>query len=502
MLSGLIFVFAGVYSSLKAYQTIAVYVLLFVGFMFIGSGFATIDPYLHEWDEQYHALVARNLSNDPFHPKLLAHAPVKLDYRIWAYNETWLHKQPLFLWQIALSIKTFGATIWAVRFPSVLLHALTALLVYAIGKRFLTNTLALAAGILFGCSGYYNNYVSGAIGMDHNDVAFVFYVTASFWAWLKYRESTTPNKWVVLIGVLAGCAVLCKWLAGLLIFSGWGMVILAENPRMLKNWLELAKAFAVTVVIALPWQLYCLLNYPVEYAHEMAYNSKHFFEVIEQHSGDALFYWTLLTPAFGSGEMIRWLIMTGLLLFIVKSYKAKGNWLFAITVFVVTYAFFTLAATKLEGYVTIVSSVGFILLLYPIGCLFRLIQTRKDFRLNALSQTLLLLVVLFFHFSPKGVVDRHGFKNPDSRVRLHELHQSLGIIRSAGNCNGYFALKGNRSNILPSLIYLTGKKILTEETILQGTCEHYCIIDLEREPPKASPQPTITPTFPNSGISR
>lgn len=482
MLIGLIVVSAGIYSSRKTHTKNISYLFLFIGFILIGSGFATIDPYLHEWDEQYHALVAKNFSSDPLHPKLIVHSPIKPDYKNWTYNEIWLHKQPLFLWQIALSIKTFGATIWAVRFPSILLHALTALLVFSIGKRFLKPNLAILACVLFGCSGYYNDYTSGAIGMDHNDVAFVFYVTASFWAWFKYREAINQRKWMVLIGVFSGCAIMCKWLVGLLVFSGWGTLILVENWKDLKNWIDLLKSFAVTVLIVFPWQLYCYVKYPLEYAYEMTYNSTHFTHALENHGGDAFFYWDVMNDSFGSGELIRWVIVIGLLLFIYKSIKIQGNWLFATIVFLTTYLFFTIAATKLQGYVTIVASFGFIFLLYPFELLFGYFQSKKKFHVNGAISTSLILAVLFFHFSPKGVIGRHKYGSPIYReTRITELRSSIEVINSVSHFDGYFILKGNKSNILASLIYLTDAKIVTYNPYFEGKIadkKNYFLIDL------------------------
>ncbi len=484
LLIGLVFVSGGVYCSLKTQKKAIVYACLFIGFMLIGNGFATIDPYLHEWDEQYHALVAKNLSHDPFNPKLIVHSPVKLGHEMWIYNEIWLHKQPLFLWQMAVSIKIFGANLWAVRFPSVLLHALTALIVYSLGKRFLSRGLAVLACVLFGCSGYFNDFTSGAIGMDHNDVAFVFYVTASFLAWFKYRESENKNKWILLIGLFSGAAILCKWLVGLVVFSGWGMVLIAENWKNLKNWLDLLKAFGVTILFVIPWQLYCYVKYPAEYVYEMTFNSRHFTQVIENHGGNWLFYWDGMKDSFGSGELIRWILVLGLILFAYKAIKNRGGWLFAVAVFLVTYVFFTLAATKLQGYVSIVAAFGFIFMLYPFERLFSYLKSKKQLNLNAIAGTLLVLVVLFFQFSPKGVVGRHKYKAPDYReTRTSELRYALNILNDEPHFEGYFLLKGDKTNILTSLLFITGRKILYWNPSLEktpGNVQNYRMIDLNK----------------------
>jgi 4-amino-4-deoxy-L-arabinose transferase-like glycosyltransferase len=83
---------------------------------------ANLDHFLILWDEQYHALVAKNMLKNPFKPTLYPVELLDYDYRNWSANYIWLHKQPLFLWQIALSLKIFGTTELAVRLPSILLH--------------------------------------------------------------------------------------------------------------------------------------------------------------------------------------------------------------------------------------------------------------------------------------------------------------------------------------------------------------------------------------------
>ena len=46
---------------------------------------SALDPFLHNWDERFHVLVAKNMMQFPF------------NYTDWSSNNIWLHKQPLFL---------------------------------------------------------------------------------------------------------------------------------------------------------------------------------------------------------------------------------------------------------------------------------------------------------------------------------------------------------------------------------------------------------------------
>ncbi len=92
------------------------------------------DQFLHPWDEQFHALVAKNLLHDWWRPVLRANPVLPYDYRAWANNYVWLHKQPLFLWQMALSLKAVGISEVAVRLPSALLGTLFVWPVYRLGR--------------------------------------------------------------------------------------------------------------------------------------------------------------------------------------------------------------------------------------------------------------------------------------------------------------------------------------------------------------------------------
>lgn len=426
--------------------------------VFISSGFALIDPYLNSWDEQYHALVAKNLVNNPSVPVLIKNSTSVLDYRNWTNNHVWLHKQPLFLYQIALSIKIFGANVFAVRFPSIILHALTTVLCFSIAKRFLLNNFALLAALLFGVSDYYNDYVSGAIGMDHNDVAFMFYVVASFWAWLKYQDSKS-KKWVYLIGVLSGGAILTKWLVGLVVFSGWGISIIIFERKNLVDWLNLFTAFFISILIALPWQIYCATYFPKEYFYELSNNSKHFISVVENHGGSVLFYWENMKYVFGKGDAIRWIIVVGFILFLVKAFQKNKAFVFGATCFLVTYLFFSIAQTKLQGYVTIVSIFGFIMLLIPFQYLFNLFETKFPIKWSLkIPRIMLILVIIVIHFSPKSILDRHKFNDLEFRnQKISFINTTLKDIENLNPRIAVYCVKTNK-DLLPNILFFNKTK--------------------------------------------
>jgi 4-amino-4-deoxy-L-arabinose transferase len=131
--------------------------------------------------------------------------------------------------------------------------------------------------------------------VDHNDIAFMYYTCGSIWAYSEYSISEKRKwHWAVLVGVCAGCAVLCKWLTGMFVFSGWGLALLTQkdNRSLLQNWLHIIAAFVVSCAVFMPWQIYTHFKFPQESTYERAYNSRHLVEALEGHDGNWKFYFT------------------------------------------------------------------------------------------------------------------------------------------------------------------------------------------------------------------
>ncbi len=261
-----------------------------------------LDPFLHDWDERIHALVARNMLNDPFVPMLQQEHLMPYRIENWVYNEIWLHKQPLFLWQIALSFKLFGVSEFALRLPSALMGAASCVLLYRIAFLSFRNTrIAFLAALLWCFSHYQLELISGYVGMEHNDIAFSFYVLASIWAFYEFINKRSW-QWAILIGAFAGCAILNKWLTGLLVFLPWGLFVFREFVLLKRT--DQIKYFLVALVccciVFVPWQIYILYNFPAEARFEYLLNRKHITIAVEGHSGPWYYYIQEFTRYFGS----------------------------------------------------------------------------------------------------------------------------------------------------------------------------------------------------------
>ena len=368
--------------------------LLFIGTLFLGYFIANLDHFLILWDEQYHALVAKNLSVDFLKPLLYADPVLDFNYKDWTNNHIWLHKQPLFLWQMALSIKLFGATELAVRIPSILMHAIIPMFIYRIGKIIKDEETGYYGALLFAVAYFPLELVAGGYTTDHNDVAFLFYVTASFWAWFEYQKS--ENKyWLILIGAFSGCAVLVKWLMGLLVFVIWIITKTIVNPGQtfkIKSYLPLVYSGLVSLMVFLPWQVYILTKFPIEAVYEYKLNSAHFFEVIEGHAQSMWFHLTdALNLMYGSGTVIPIIMLFGFIFLTIKIHnKIYKVALISSVVFV--YGFYTLAATKMISFTLIVAPFIYLGLGNLIGS-FNL-WIRNKVKIKILAQILVMLIPL------------------------------------------------------------------------------------------------------------
>ena len=420
------------------------YSCFFIGTVMIGIGLSTIADYLFAWDEQFHAVVAKSMLNNPFKP-ILFDEKYHLGYQYWSANHIWLHKQPLFLWQIAASYKIFGVNLLAVRIPSIVLHAATTVLVLSIAKRYLKPYLALLAATLFAFSDFRLGMVCGSIGMDHNDISFGFYITASFWAWIKYQESK-KFKWVVWIGVCCGAAILCKWLVGLVVFSGWGIVLLSTELKSKTAWRHIFISLLIAFIVAIPWQVFCYINYKREFLYEMNYNSLHFFEGLESHTGDGFFYFKGMFDLYGQGFLVPAIIFFGLLLMLsIGIIKRNYYFIFGASVFIIVFVFFTIAATKMVAYMSITMVFGYISLLLPFNYInWKVRRNLKVFNPKILKFVLpvILLFVSFLFVRVKKMNHRFAFDDSKYVSRVKEkTNFAINEMRNDNNPSEVYFIK-------------------------------------------------------------
>ena len=380
--------------------------LLMVAAFLLRVLMSRLDPFLHDWDERFHALVAKNMMAHPFTPMLRAEEVLPYSYKDWCCNHIWLHKQPLFLWQMALSMKIFGVSDLAMRLPSALLGSLILYPIYRLGTLIFNQDTGYLAALLAAFAFYQLEQTSGVMGMDHDDVAFAAYVTASIWAYYEYRVSPHPWRWLVLVGLFAGAAVLCKWLVGLVVYAGWGLAILFYTPRRLAEYVRLAISFAVAGAVFMPWQLYIAWRFPVESAYERAYATRHFSEVLEGQQRLWTYHFDMLPIQYGG---VLSLILVGMVVGLIVHIRRPIAPVFGMVILV--FAFFTVAATKMYSYTYITSNLLLILAAAPLAICLQWVRTRFG-RLAAVITAAQLLLIVAADLQPWGIIAYHFQEQP------------------------------------------------------------------------------------------
>ncbi|HRY97671.1 MAG TPA: glycosyltransferase family 39 protein [Bacteroidales bacterium] len=410
--------------------------LLVLTALLLYSFAALLDPFLNIWDERFHALVAKNLLAHPLKPTLYDDPVLDMAYDNWTIYHVWLHKPPLFLWQIALSFKLFGISEFSLRIPNILMGALLVPVSMRTAQRLTDRMTAYLSGLMVLTTVYFLEMVGGRQDMDHNDVAFLFYISLSIWSWTEYHHSG-KRRWALAAGAFAGLAILCKWLPGLLVYLGWGAFLLMSRRFSLKENADLLRALGLTVLVALPWQVFSFWAYPEESVAALQANARHFTEPMDGQSGPWWFHFARFPLIYG-----KWSVyFIGPALFLLW-YRASDRrlalaWLVMIAG---VYLFFSLAVTKMGSFTVI--------LLLPVSialaALFRegLTQVERwgGRRLRALVLPLGVIALVALRVDVEALQARHTLWQPDNqytRMLMHnrEVFRSLDLPPDAVLCN-------------------------------------------------------------------
>jgi 4-amino-4-deoxy-L-arabinose transferase len=435
VVAGLVFLTASVLAIKNEKNIVLSIVLLVAGAICLRWFAITLDSFLNIWDEQYHALVARNCMAHPLKPTLYEDPFYPFNYQSWIGNHVWLHKQPLFLWQIAISMKIFGVNEIAIRIPDFTMMVLSSLIIFRIGKIVSGVKTGLYAAVIFTTLFYSQQLISGYEVTDHNDVAFLFYVTASLWAWVEY-ESGKNKKWIYLIALFAACAVLNKWLTGLLVYGAWGITLLffTKNPFTRKELSPLFFSLLTAFIIFLPWQIFISMEYPLESSWEKSVVYRHLFEALEGHSGNAWYHFDNISSLYN--RFVPFIIIPAFVLFIRNSIIRKTA-ISLVSAVIIVYAVFTIAATKMPAFTFPVAGI----VCLALGSLFVFLESALTRFSKGFYYLFVLVFISFFYFNlnMQTVEKGHGI----NKINPQKNHYVLKRTRDAAfykNISGIFNL--------------------------------------------------------------
>jgi 4-amino-4-deoxy-L-arabinose transferase len=388
LLTGTLFLIISIFFYLKKKYKIAIIILLlgtFALYMFA----ALLDPFLNIWDERFHALVAKNIMKHPLMPTLYDDPVVNILYDRWDRLHIWLHKQPLFLWQIALSFKIFGVSEFALRLPSALSGVFLVLIGYRSAKLLVNQRVGYYTAFLFVTSFYIIELIAGRQELEHNDISFLVNVSGSIWAWIEYIHSKR-KYWIYIIGIFSGFAILCKWLVGLLVYLGWILFNFLYYKWNFSKYKDIIISLIITTIISLPWQLLIFHWYPTEANLAYEFNIKHFTEVLDGHSGSYWYHLDQISVLFG--RIVPFIILPAFFLFYKKIYNKK-IFISLIAIIISVYIFFSFAKTKMPSFTIVAALPIYISLACFIDYILSYIQ---DMKLPQLFKQIIIFIFIVF----------------------------------------------------------------------------------------------------------
>lgn len=406
-------------------MTIAVVLLLLGGLAL--RIFTSLDFYLHPWDERYHALVAKNLMHHPLIPTLYDNPILSYDYKNWIANHVWLHKQPLALWSIALSFKIFGVNVIALRLPAIILSTLGILIVYKIGRMMFSQRVGFIAAFLFSIHGLIIELSAGRVATDSVDISFLFFIELAVYFALLFAK-TGKVKFNILTALSVGAAIMSKYLPALIVLPIWLLfVIQYKQVSLKKSILQFLLLVSIILVIVLPWQIYIHQAFPQEALWESNYNLRHFTEIIEEQTGGWFYHFSRMRILFGE------IIYLPLIWLIYKSIKSKRNlirWSLLVWI-LIPVIFFSLAKTKMQGYILFTAPALFILTALFWDYLYRFKNLIKYKWLNYIILILLIGLPVRYSFERIKPFDLTS-RSPvwaEELIKLNQIpHSSKSVI--------------------------------------------------------------------------
>jgi len=318
--------------------------------------YAALDPFLHPWDERYHALVARNLIDNPLFFKLIPVDFIALNDEDWRWSYIWLHKPPLTLWLIAGSLKLFGITELAVRVPSILLGSFGCLLTYKIASQISSFRVGLCAAILHAGDSLLIQLASGRHRTDHVDATMVFFCELAVFFGLAIAKNDRWKNRLAFILSLA-CAILSKWLLAFMVLPSIFILLFSERRRFWESALKSAILGLSALTIALPWTLYTHYHFPLQVAWESKQYLIHMTESLDGHSGPWIYFIDNMWKLWGRLVFVPLLVGIAICL-LSKNFRLIG----ILAWFLLPIGFFSCVATKMPAYVAIGSPAAFIVI--------------------------------------------------------------------------------------------------------------------------------------------
>ena len=166
-----------------------------------------------------------------------------------AANSITVDKPPASLWLMALSVRIFGLSSWAILVPQALLGVGSVAMLCATVRRYFGSVAGLLAGLVLAVT----PVATLMFRFNNPDALLVFLMIAAVWALMRGVEDGR-TRWLVVTGIFVGLGFLTKQLQVMLVVPPLALTYLvAGPPRLGKRIWQLFAAAAAMLVSAGWW---------------------------------------------------------------------------------------------------------------------------------------------------------------------------------------------------------------------------------------------------------
>ncbi|MCI1634918.1 ArnT family glycosyltransferase [Bifidobacterium sp.] len=171
-------------------------------------------------------------------------------------NAITVDKPPASIWLMALSVRIFGLSSFAILLPQAIMGVLTTYLLYATIRRYWGNTAGLTTGIIF----VLTPVAALMFRFNNPDALLILLMVGAAHAVLRaleYAATKAGNRrrtwWMILAGVLIGFGFLTKQMQVFLVLPGFALAFLIASPTGF--WRRIVDGFVAvgSIIVAAGW---------------------------------------------------------------------------------------------------------------------------------------------------------------------------------------------------------------------------------------------------------
>jgi 4-amino-4-deoxy-L-arabinose transferase len=383
------------------------------------------DHYIHDWDERYHALVAKNLTNHPLKPTLYDITITSYDYKAWVGNNVWLHKPTVPLWFMSASIYAFGTSEIAVRLPSILLSLLAIYLTFLIGRTLFNNRIGLLAAFLHSINGIVLEVAGGKLASDHVETCFDVMIEVAILFCIISIVKKNKYYYSLISGVFIGLAIISKWFPAMVVFPVWLTGAIFSRKFTLKEIVSHMMVMACgCLIITLPWFIYFLHQFPQEARWEIYRSVVAYSESIEGWGAEWWYYINYVEIIFGE------IVYIPLIYAIYRLFKDRQEWaLKLLTIWwVIPVVIFSFGVTKRHPYLLISAPAYFVITAWYLFYLKETLVNKKYNWIKVIILFLLLALPIRANIERMKPFNRSEM-NPSWAKELRSLNQQINDKR-------------------------------------------------------------------------